>query len=497
MTLYDKFSALPEDCQKAVLHKGGLLTGRSGHDSKRVRIVEEVLNCPQGIQRPRLLERAFGHTSTEGTQANTDYQFVTRFLTKHPAYFEFVGDENEQNRNTAVAQTQYLFDLIRKGIRQNIDESDRVDDKELCQEILNNNERLTPGIRQFFAESLVRYVNRTKDYSIMFELLGGAGESLYYRVPYRTRFNSRQRATQNLARYHETLNRAVDQYDTAVMVTLTTDPSKFDSIGESVVALMENYNRLSSWMAYSPSTLESSRPGKRLPYIKLFEFTGGSSDSKYPGLPHLHVVYFDVDRREDDGMPYLIDKRELSEKWEDLGQGQIVQLTPFKRESGDDGSNEFVHWSDNEESENTQDDDHVTIRNYLSKYIGQLIGLAEESEQIKSGGADKSGLELYKLALYWITGRQVWSCSKSLQEPTEPEPEVQDKDEHDETVDVLVRFAGCYRNSEVPMTMDENTITASPLETERLADGAYRWCMGLRESTDRDSPPDQTEKRAN
>lgn len=489
MSLRAKFSALPANRQKAVLERGGLLTGRSEQDTKRVCIVEEVLRYPEGVQRPLLLRRVFGHTSTEGKQANTDYKFLTRFLTNHPAYFRFGEDENGVNRHTGVEPTRDLLDLILQGVRQNIAEGGIRNDKEFYHDLLYDTDRLTPDIQRALADALVRYIERTRDYCIMFELLGGEDQSLFYKLPYRTRFNSRERAAQSFARYHETLNRAAEQYETAVMVTLTTDPSKFDSLGESIVALMENFNRLNSWMAYNPTTLESSRPGKRLQYLRAFEFTGGSSKSRRPGLPHLHVVYFGVNRRED-GMPYLIDKEELSEKWDNLGQGRIVQLVPFEREHGENASKEFVHWTDSEEQSDGETKDRVTVRGYLSKYLGQLVALAEEASRLEAGEPVESGLELYKLALYWVTGRQVWSCSEGLRESSEPE-EQQDGEtgeEDPEPVDVLVRFAGCYQNADLPNTMRENCVEVAPLDTERLADGAYRWRMRRKPPTKKDGP---------
>jgi hypothetical protein len=490
MSLQAKFSALPLDRQKAVLTRGGLLTGRSEHDTKRVKIVEEVLRYPEGIQRPLLLRRAFGHTSTEGKEANTDYQFLTRFLTNHRGYFQFGGGEKEQNRHTGVEPTRDLLDLILQGVRQNIEESGLRGDKEFCRDLLNDVDRLTPDIQEFLADALVRYVERTRDYCIMFELLGGQDQSLYYKLPYRTRFNSRERAAKGLARYHDTLTRAAEEYETAVMVTLTTDPSKFDSLGESIEALMDNFNRLNSWMAYNPTTVDTSRPGKRLQYIKVFEFTGGSSDSTRPGLPHLHVVYFGVDRRED-GMPYLIDKEELSQKWDDLGQGRIVNLRAFEREQQKGGSGEFIYWSGSEGDDREESDEQVTVRGYLSKYLRQLVGLADKADQLESSNVGESGLELSKLALYWVTGRQVWSCSEELRESSQRDAETEVAEEQEtETVDVLVRFAGCYRNGDVPRALRENTVELAPLDTERLADGAYRWRMKRKPPTpgDRHQP---------
>lgn len=478
MGLKAKFSALPLDCQKPILARGGLLTHHTESNTKRVKIVTEVIGNPNGLYLPNLVKRVFGHDSTSGTQANTDYQFTKRFLTKHPAYFRMGIDQNGAKRLTGVEPTQDLLDLILQGVRQNIEESDLRDDKDFCQDLLCNTDRLSPDIQNFFSDALCRYITRTRDYSIVFELLRGEAESGYFKIPYRTRFNSRERAARSLAQYHSTLDRAAEDYDTAVMITLTTDPSKFESLAEMISALMENFNRLNSWMAYNPKTLESSRPGERLPYLKVFEFTGGSTDSRRPGLPHLHVVYFGVDRRED-GMPFLIEKEELSERWDDLGQGRFVQLTPFERQSDEDGTGRFVHWTGPKDDDDSEESDELTVRRYLSKYLGQLVGLAGETGTIEEGDLSNSDLELYKLALYWVTGRQVWSCSESLRSPQDSSAEAESEsgEQDTEPVDVLVRFAGCYRNGDLPKAAWTNVVEAAPLHTERLHSGAYRWRM--------------------
>jgi hypothetical protein len=66
----------------------------------------------------------------------------------------------------------------------------------------------------------------------------------------------------------------------------------------------------------------TGRPRERLEYLKVLEWTNN-------GYPHLHVLFSDPPARESDGMPWLIDKAELSERWEHYGAGKVVDTYPL------------------------------------------------------------------------------------------------------------------------------------------------------------------------
>lgn len=332
---------------------------------------------------------------------------------------------------------------------------------------------------EILSDELTSYISRTKDYRIIYDMVLETGDPTSFIVPYRTRFNSSQRANRSLGQFYDVMETAALNYDTAVLVTLTTDPAKHESLWDAIQAIGQNFTRLQQWLAYEPKNKESTRPGRRLPFVKVLEFTGGSRESTYPGLPHLHVLFFDVDRRSD-GMPFLMDKQELASKWDDLGQGRIVQLTPFCFETDLDKDvygtdNGFVCWGSNDEQTDQDFERSTTAERYLSKYIGQLSALASEADEIDSGGGlpDDSQLELYKLAMYWVTGRQVWSCSKSLRESAETPTDI----ENTQTAEVTVTFAGCYHKDDIPVSTLLNSRQVNPVETRRMGDGSYQWLV--------------------
>jgi hypothetical protein len=222
----------------------------------------------------------------------------------------------------------------------------------------------------------------------------------------------------------------------------------------------------------------SGRPGKKLDFIKVLEFAE-------KGYPHLHILFFDVPTRESDGMPWLIDKAELSAKWSDYGQGQIVDTYPLVKRDLDDlddefaGDNDqgFVDWykyGDHDHSEewiaarreehdridfdNDDDTKQATAGAYLGKYLSAVFGGL--MQQVSSMGVPDDGryedkAASWKLALYWATERQFWSMSKDLEHAIKQHQHARD----DPDVATSVRWA----------TLDTITAEARPEVSEHYA----------------------------
>jgi hypothetical protein len=91
--------------------------------------------------------------------------------------------------------------------------------------------------------------------------------------------------------------------DRAVMMTLTTDPSRFVSLKEGYHGLMNSFHRLMTFL--------NKRYGCELQYVAVPEFTKS-------GIPHLHVVIL--------GVVWVISQAELSEVWSRYGQGEVVDI---------------------------------------------------------------------------------------------------------------------------------------------------------------------------
>ncbi len=186
-------------------------------------------------------------------------------------------------------------------------------------------------------------------------------------VGYTTRFNSERRRKKLLARYDHAWSYATQHYKNGVFLTLTTDPSQFSSIYEATMAISWAWNSFMSWL--------QKRLGQRPPYIKVLEFTKR-------GLPHLHVVFFDVG--------YLADHEEITEEWNRLGQGIINYEYSIINKNG--------RWT---WKKRKPKDGGRSVKQYLKKYLLKTISMKDSA--------------LGTLALYWITNRRFYTTARILQ----------------------------------------------------------------------------------
>ena len=443
-------NALEDDrCKIGVLHEAGLLLD-SDRDDDRLRLIRYVLNHPERTLFAEIWRDVFGNSGPVDP-SDPDYQLVRRFFTHHPEYFE----TSNQNGMTAVESSLDLLDLISQGIAQKRDSSDFVTDREFCRSLLASTDSLADAHKEILDYSLRSYVNRINDWRLLFELTDlRSGTTTLLEKRYATRFNDWGRINQQWARYRGSLDFARAEYDNAVLATLTTDPKKFDSLADAIDDIMGNFNRLLSWMSYEPTEKPTSRPGYRPNYICSIEFSEA-------GYPHLHVLFFDVPTR-DDGMPWLIDKRELSERWSDLGQGRIVDLQPLvyvdDLPDGYDEDDGFVSWYDFAGVEDPGSDviewgSGTTAGQYLGKYLSATFGAT--LEVATDGGIDVEGAyedksAAYKVAMYWATGKRLWTLSKEIEAGIE-------LDEGDEApLPVVVRFLGAYPFWDLPISVTVN-----------------------------------------
>ncbi|QZA87616.1 hypothetical protein K0C01_07300 [Salinarchaeum sp. IM2453] len=253
----------------------------------------------------------------------------------------------------------------------------------------------------------------------VFERVRGDGPE-YLCVPFRNRFNSPGRVGDLRASWRRAWRRASRRYDDAVLVTLTTDPAMHDSIADATEALIENKNRLSSWLEYDPAS-GPSRPGFRPTNLYVLEFT----DS---GLPHLHVVYF--------GVSWVTTQAALADYWERREQGRVVDVRRLLKRGGD-----FVIRTD-DLPDDPDADGKRTARSYLAKSLRTLSavtdtspGDVDEASSTRRSGDVNDDADLWKPALYWATGKAFFDGSPEL---------TTDDPDGDKDGDTLPRVP-CYR----------------------------------------------------
>lgn len=474
-----------------------------GRDAARVRLLKRISTAPEGLMLKTLVSEAVKGQRVEECErfdgSDADYQFTRRFVDDLDAHEPALIEKRKTAGGIMVTPTFRLLDLISEGITQTTAANDQlVYDRQFCKNYLQMAQRVDDRGRELLEDALHRYLKRIENYRLLFDVhfCGRRGGDTTRRMTkgYKTRFNDQGRINMTWARFNQALEYAYDGYDNAVLMTLTTDPGTHEDpsrpdprpLLDGIESINPNFNRLMSYFDSDPETkadtrkedvpawssiLDSEvtgRPRSRPPYLKALEFTE-------KGYAHLHVLLFDVPTRESDGMPFLIDKAELSKKWSDYGQGQIVDLYPLvfrddlddvgnfgtKTLVDDDGdeyeipvSKGFVDWyryGDHGHSEEWIDerarsheliefgeDDGMRSRTagaYLGKYLSATFGAlrdaaSESFEESREGSyADKAAT--WKLGLYWATGRRFWSISRDIEKGIERPESIRDVDVRD------------------------------------------------------------------
>ncbi|ARS89640.1 hypothetical protein B1756_07750 [Natrarchaeobaculum aegyptiacum] len=466
--------------------------------------------------------------------SDDDYQFLNRFINDleedtNLVRLEHVDRDGERGR--WVYPTHRLLDLISAGITETTTHSnDLVYDREFCQNILKTtrSKRLTLSDpqKETLARSLRRYIKRVRDYRLAFNvhLANRSGHETRRMVkPMATRFSDRGRVDRTFAMLQDSLEWGAEHADTAAFCTFTTDPKKFDSLWDAVMAINENFHALNQWLKSDPSTKldtrkenvrswrgpgddVTGRPREKLEYVKVLEFTSR-------GYPHLHVLYFDPPRREIDGMPWLCDKAELSHQWNKdtetrTGQGRIVDVYPLVfRDDLDDledaefnSSNGFVSWYRYGDHEHSQEwvEDRVrfhqregqidfdgdtdnpmqkTAGSYLGKYLSETYALLLDLDSLDDPDFQgtietPSKSAWWKLAMYWCTQRRFWSPSRTIR---------RDIDLDEDRTDIRRGVADATRSSLLYHSerLDDGHALYPDLDRERADSILYRLARDL------------------
>jgi hypothetical protein len=208
------------------------------------------------------------------------------------------------------------------------------------------------GTRGYLLDALATYRETTEDHFHRLDRERGDGPE-HLLVPYSTRFNSNRRVRDARERFGGALDRAADRYDRAVLVTLTTDPSRFGSIREATASLMGDVSRFKSWLA------TDGRLGSRTPSVVVPEFTDA-------GVPHAHVLLF--------GVSWVVPHAELSAYWSaSRDRGEVVWFDRLESR-GEGGRWRWV-------SGGPEDAGGRSPRAYLSKMLDVLDGFASTAPE--------------------------------------------------------------------------------------------------------------------
>lgn len=382
----------------------------------KTRLWKLVAERPEGVNLPYLVRKAFGR---ETDMDGADAYLARRLVERHPDLFQTdVRDGLTWVEPTIEARRLFHLTTSKQGPRTQDGSGVAVSNAEAMLRRRRTVER--DATRGALLGALAAKREATEDrYTALEDRVTGE----YLLVPYATRFNSTRRVAETRETFDGVLSGAAEEFERAVMTTLTTDPARFESIEAATEDLMEDLNRLKEWVAYNPAGDAAARPGYRPPTLVVPEFTES-------GLIHAHVVWF--------GLGWLTAHAALSGYWAGTrDRGEVVWFDRLVSRGG------RWRWAD---ASGPRDAAGREPRAYLGKTLADLHELASASPEevqeaagalrgagevaAEAGGetaedgetrACERGRRWWKLALYWATGTRLYTVSPSLRPEREPD----------------------------------------------------------------------------
>jgi len=299
-------------------------------------------------------------------QAQNLKRYIDRTLMKSTYFYKIKVDGLISYVTTPKGRSAYLH-LIRgtsspKQNSNSLENSGFQRYRNIAEWILDHNIYLSAHHYDKLEDLFSEYLDLVDEKVILLQHRKDPGK--FALMGYKTRFTDEKRRRKLLARYDHAWTYASHNYKDGVFLTLTTDPSQFSSIYEATMAISWAWNSFMSWL--------QKKLGRRPPYIKVLEFTK-------KGLPHLHIIFFDVS--------YIADHFEITEEWNRLGQGIINYVYGIVNKDGN------WHWRKKRPQGGGR-----SVKQYLKKYL------------LKTMSTNALGT----LALYWATNKRFYTTSRIL-----------------------------------------------------------------------------------
>lgn len=211
----------------------------------------------------------------------------------------------------------------------------------------------------------------------------------YLILPYRTRFNDKHRQLSNLDTFEKKFEEAEEYYDSAVFLTLTTDPKMHKTLWHANRHMSVAWNRYVSLLTkrniihYKEGIMKAEIPAMKKAGLTDEEIEDYQNSRKYRrylndqvkaqdrswrprsvccnefqgnGLIHSHIMIF--------GTAWIDVKSQISEDWQRCGQGQMVDVCAVRR------TPEGWTWAKERPADAKDDEDAKT---YLKKYLNKAI----------------------------------------------------------------------------------------------------------------------------
>ena len=417
----------------------------SEREADKTRLFQYIRYEPQGVPIRKVVSDVFGRDVASG---DADYQLARRFFARYSDYFK-TGDMGGvlgveptlgclQSLNLRQQYARHKTSVQRGGDQTDTENVAKtgidtigigpINAKERTQSYLSNYLQVSSdSVRASLLKQLATDKAGIEDRWQVFKHRWFNDE--YLCLPYRTRHSDIGRATAVRDTFETALESAGHRHSDAVVLDLTTDPKAHSGLSEALESLFDNKARLMSWLA------TDYQLGSTPENMTVLEFTQS-------GIPHLHVVLF--------GVSYVVSQAQLSAKWRDLGQGNVVHIGTAK--TPHDGTQWRLH-----------DDDRgtVTLEQYFGKAIRELQKVASMSGDELRDRIDSDDISMWRQALYWATERQYVTCSPTLRDTDDAD--ATDNDDNDDNDDESEwQFVGTARYEQIPAHVRQSAVFLKP-----------------------------------
>lgn len=343
--------------------------------------------------------------NADATAGDADHRLALRYFENYPDWFKtarrdgFVWVEPRPDAFTCTANKHGPKPTECGG------ETDDIPKQNARNALARRRTIESDDTRTYLLNALATYRETTEGRYLAFEDTFNPGN--YRLVPYSTRFNDSGRVSDAKKRFREAFDRAANQHQSGVVVTLTTDPKQFESVLDAIESLLDDVNRFKSWIA------TDTHHGTRPPSIVVPEIT----DS---GLPHVHIALF--------GVTWVVAHPALSAYWgASRERGEVVWFDRIESDG------QRWEWAGRQRAQVERERREMRTvnsrspREYLSKTLDTLTNLASASpESVRNAARDESETgEWWKLAVYWATGTRLFTLSPSLKPSTENDNKLQ------------------------------------------------------------------------
>jgi phage gpG-like protein len=222
---------------------------------------------------------------------------------------------------------------------------------------------------------------------------------------YEVRFTSKRKAKRYKEQYRYIWEATAKNYRWGVVITLTIDPEKIQSIYEARYLAQEEFNRFMTWLKkfLKERARKYGKSGKVYPYVRFIEY-------QMNGRVHYHIVVF--------GTRWVKHENEIAQKYWRLGFVDVQTIVNVKgkwrfKKKPKDYDERYRRYRERKTGKATDGGSPLYASPDVYFYFSAGYSGIEDSSQLESF----DDYDLLQMALHWALNTRFWTNSKDLQLP--------------------------------------------------------------------------------